>query len=129
VGAETPSPDELRNRYLAVGSDWHRRGAHAGPLKVTAAGATAVHLAQLVHSGSDVAAVALSRYYPHDAAAGLVIAAAAGCGVYPLGADGRPEESPRAVLPFLAELAGAPDRYGPPVLIALPVVAEALRSV
>jgi fructose-1,6-bisphosphatase/inositol monophosphatase family enzyme len=124
-----PAAGELAQRYIAVGSDWGRVGLASCPLKLSAPGATAVHLAYLVHPGSDVAAVSLSRYRPYDAAAGLVVAAAGGCEVYPVDTPaGRSQEEPAALLDFLLAGDRSPDRYGPPALVSPPAVAACLRQ-
>lgn len=125
--AEALSTTDLPSRYLAVGSDWHRLGAGAHPLKLSAPGATAVHLTQLVHPGSDVAATVLTRYRPYDAAGGLVVASAGGCELYLLD-RGTPRSAPLDLLQFLWAGDLTPDEYGPPVLVCRPAVAEALRQ-
>lgn len=116
----------LSTRYLAVGSDWHRLGAGAHPLKLSAPGATAVHLTQLVHPGSDVAATVLTRYRPYDAAGGVVVAVAGGCELYQL-KDGQPEAEPLDPLAFLRAGDLTPDQYGPAVLVCRAATAAALR--
>lgn len=127
AGAETLSGEQLRHCYLAVGSDWHRLGAGPHPFKLFAPGATAVHLTQLVHPGSDVAATLLSRYKPYDAAGGLVVAAAGGCELYRL-ADGVPELTPIDPLAFLHSGDLRPDQYGPTVLVCRAATADVLRA-
>jgi fructose-1,6-bisphosphatase/inositol monophosphatase family enzyme len=118
---------DLPSHYLAVGSDWHRLGAGAHPLKLSAPGATAVHLTQLVQPGSDVAATVLTRYRPYDAAGGLVVAASGGCQLYLL-EHGSPRSAPLDLLEFLRGGDLTPDKYGPPVLVCRPAVAAALRQ-
>lgn len=126
ASAEVLPPDALSSRYLAVGSDWHRLGTGAHPFKLSAPGATAVHLTQLVHPGSDVAATVLTRYRPYDAAGGLVVAVAGGCELYLL-EDGSPQSTPTPLLDLLRAGDLAPDQYGPPMLVCRPSVAAALR--
>jgi len=121
------SPQALRNGYLAAGSDWPRQKLDPGPLKLTAQGATAVHLALLAYPPADVAAAFLSRYYPHDAAAGLVIAVAAGCAVFPVDPAGRPSPA-LPVLDLLHTLAREPQRSGPPVLVAAECTQRSLEG-
>lgn len=129
VGAETGITEEdLCRRYVAVSSDWHSLSVSRCPLKLSAPGATAVHLTQLVHRGSDVVAAALTRYRSYDAAAGLIVAAAGGCRIYPLGEQtGVPMPAARALWPFLAEASAAPEAAGPRVIICTPEVAAAWR--
>jgi hypothetical protein len=127
VAAAPPiSTADLPNRYLAVGSDWHRLGTGGHPFKLSAPGATAVHLTQLVHPESDVAATLLSRYRPYDAAGGLVVAVAGGCELYLL-ESGRPEVSPLDPLAFLHRGDLHPTQHGPAVLVCRPAIADALR--
>ncbi len=120
--------DELRNRYLAVGSNWRTEWLPRCAMKLSAPGATAVHLVQLVQPGSDVAAATLTRYRPHDAAAGLVVAAAGGAEVFRLpeagGGPAGPAEEPLAVL---GELEAAPETWGPRLVVAAPGVSACLR--
>lgn len=123
---EELSSAELSTRYLAVGSDWHRLGVGAHPLKLSAPGATAVHLTQLVHPGSDVAATVLTRYRPYDAAGGVVVAVAGGCELYQL-KDGRPAAEPLDPLAFLRAGDLTPEQYGPAVLVCRTSTAAALR--
>jgi len=127
VVAELAAANELPNRYLAVGSDWHLLGTGPHPFKLSAPGATAVHLTQLVHPGSDVAATILTRYKPYDAAGGLVVAAAGGCELY-LMESGAPGLSPLDPLTFLRAGDLRPAHYGPAVLVCPPATAEALRQ-
>lgn len=126
VTAEPVSPTDLRRQYLAVGSDWHRLGAGGHPFKLSAPGATAVHLTQLVHPSSDVAATVLSRYKPYDAAGGIVVAAAGGCELYPM-EHGKPGPAPLDPLAFLRSGDLSPCQYGPAVLVCRPAIAHALR--
>jgi fructose-1,6-bisphosphatase/inositol monophosphatase family enzyme len=128
VRAEELTASDLPTRYTAVGSDWCARRPAELPMKLSAPGATAVHLTQLVHAGSDVAAVMLSRYKPYDAAAGIVIAAAGGCDLYAVDDRMRPLVSPTEPLRFLGEGDREPDRYGPPMLVCREAVARALRE-
>lgn len=123
VTAPPVPEDELAKRYLAVGSDWHRAPMDV-PLKLSAPGATAVHLSQLVHAGSDVAAVALSRYHSYDAAAGLAVACAGGCEIRTVTESGWSE--PRSPLDFLGELDRAPAAWGPRALVGHPGVLQLL---
>jgi fructose-1,6-bisphosphatase/inositol monophosphatase family enzyme len=114
---------DLRNRYIAVSSDWTSiasTGSVAWPLKLSAPGATAVHLTQLVHPGSDVIAAALTRYRAYDAAAGLAVAAAGGCAVYPLDGAGGLSQVPVDPLSFLQEADRQPDQFAPRVLVSTP---------
>lgn len=123
--AAPPVPEgELARRYLVVGSDWHRAPMDA-PLKLSAPGATAVHLTQLVHAQSDVAAVVLSRYRGYDAAAGLVVACAGGCEVRPADPQGG-WSGPVPPLEFLAGLDRSPGEWGPRALVGHPAVLAAL---
>lgn len=128
VSVEAATGTEWRNRYLAVGSDWHRLGSGPHPFKLSAPGATAVHLTQLVHPGSDVAATVLSRYKPYDAAGGLVVASAGGCELYRL-ESGTPQTQPLDPLEFLRAGDACPREFGPPVLVCPPATAAALRHV
>lgn len=126
VTAEPVSPTDLTSRYLAVGSDWHRLGAGGHPFKLSAPGATAVHLTQLVHPASDVAATVLTRYKPYDAAGGLVVAAAGGCELYPM-AHGKPAPGALDPIAFLHSGDLLPDQFGPAVLVCRPTTACVLR--
>jgi fructose-1,6-bisphosphatase/inositol monophosphatase family enzyme len=123
-----PQPgDELRNRYLGVSSNWQTTWLAHSSMKVSGLGATSIHLTQLVQPESDVAAVALTRYQAHDAAAGLAVAVAGGCAIYALeGPEGRPGHLLEP-LAFLQAAHDAPERRGEHVLVCLPAVAEALR--
>lgn len=126
---EAPAEATLPRHFLAVSSDWHRVAADDCPLKLTAPGATAVHLAHLVHPNSDLVATALTRYRSYDAAGGLVIAAAGGCEIYPLPTVGwRPHAKPVEPLVFLEELDRHPAIYAPRVLVARPEVASLLQG-
>jgi fructose-1,6-bisphosphatase/inositol monophosphatase family enzyme len=127
VEAEHLTPQDLRHRYVAVGSDWHRFRAAELPSKLSAPGATAVHLAQLVHPGSDVSAAILSRYRAYDAAGGIPVAVAGGCSLYDVDATGVPGTEPLDPLRFLAERDAAPAQLGPPTLVCRPAVAAAFR--
>ncbi|HTE21388.1 MAG TPA: inositol monophosphatase family protein, partial [Armatimonadota bacterium] len=120
---------DLAQRYLAVSSDWSGAHLRPSPMKLSAPGATAVHLTQLVHAGSDVAAAVLTRYKPYDAAGGLVIAAAGGCAIYPLHRHNRrPSRDPLEPLSFLLQLRELPDQWACPVLVCTPPVADLLRG-
>jgi fructose-1,6-bisphosphatase/inositol monophosphatase family enzyme len=121
-----PSAENLHNCYFAVGSDWDSTFLPRLEMKLSAPGATAVHLTRLVHPGSDYAAVCLSRYKPYDAAGGLVVAAAGGCRLYQP-ADSELPDEPTDPLGYLASLADAPAQNGPRTFIAHPEVAEMLR--
>ena len=126
VEAEHLRPEDLRHRYVAVGSDWHSLRATSLPSKLSAPGATAVHLAQLVHPGSDVSAAILSRYKAYDAAGGIPVAVAGGCALYHVEA-GVPGTEPLDPLRFLAERDATPTQLGPPTLVCRPDVAVAFR--
>jgi fructose-1,6-bisphosphatase/inositol monophosphatase family enzyme len=128
AAVETWSPGtDLGHRYLAVSSNWRSAWLGASPLKVSAPGATAVHLAQLVQPGSDVVAAALTRYQAHDAAGGLAVALAGGCALYRLEETaGRP--GPRLdPMAFLKAAYDAPEQAGERTLVCRPEVAAALR--
>lgn len=124
---EGAAPGQFKNRHLAVNSDWHRIAASPA-MKITALGATAVHLVQLVHPGSDVVAAAETRYYPHDAAGGLPVAVGGGCRVYAIDRAGRPAAEALDPLEFLHRLYLRPGDMGPHVLVAPPGVADFLRE-
>jgi fructose-1,6-bisphosphatase/inositol monophosphatase family enzyme len=127
VEAEALEPQDLATRYVAVGSDWHGlRTAHL-PMKLSAPGATAVHLTQLVHPLSDVGAAVLSRYRAYDAAGGIPVAIAGGCALYALDRQGLPGAEPLDPLRFLLEQDVAPGRMGPATLVCRPSVAAAFR--
>lgn len=126
VRAAPLTAEDLRRRYAAVGSDWAMRRVADIPMKITAPGAAAVHLAMLVNPASDVAAAYLSRYKPYDAAAGLVIAAAGGCSAYTLDEQAKPGELIDP-LQFIREGTDTPDAYSPFILACRPEVADALR--
>ncbi len=113
---------DLPFSYLAAGSDWHRAPLARCPMKLSAPGATAVHLTQLVQAGSDVAAVYLSRYRPYDAAGGLAVAAGGGASVYPVAAGGQPSAEPSETLRWLGELAQKPSVLAPRALVCTPEV-------
>lgn len=117
--------DQLPMRYLAVGSDWHGDGFRR-LCKITAPGATAAHLTQLARAGSDVVGAVLTRYYPYDAFGGLVIAAGAGAGVYRVGEGG--ELVRIEALQVLSQMNRKPGDHGPKLLVAHPVLAQALRE-
>ena len=118
--------EALANRYIAVSSDWRPDRLPRCPMKLSAPGATAVHLAQLVHPGSDVAAAALTRYRPHDAAAGLVVAVAGGGAIYRL--DSQPSApGPEPPLSFLLGIHENPEGYAPAALVCTPEVNKALK--
>jgi fructose-1,6-bisphosphatase/inositol monophosphatase family enzyme len=119
---------ELGKRYVTVGSDWRSDWLPGSPLKVSAVGATAVHLAQLVQPGSDVAAAALSRYRGYDAAAGLAVAAAGGCAVYALDTFAGVEPAPLGLFTFLAELDARPAERGPRLVVCTPAIAAVLAD-
>ena len=85
-----------------------------------------MHLTQLVHPASDLAAAALSRYKSYDAFGGLVIAAAGGCAIHLLEPDGRPAEGHTGLLDFLRSLDRTPGEFGPRVLVARPEVVSLL---
>jgi len=120
------SADDLRRRYAAVGSDWSLRRTADIPMKITAPGAAAIHLAMLVNPASDVAAAFLSRYKPYDASAGLVIAAAGGCSAYALDERAKPGAL-LDPLEFIRVGTETPDAYAPFILVCRAEVAEALR--
>lgn len=116
---------ELAHRYLVVNSDWHTEQVAGCPMKISAPGATAVHLTQLVHPAADVAAVLLSRYHPYDAAAGLAVALAGGCALFPV--TGMPERSePLDVFEVLTGWCGQESIYADRYLVASPEVASLL---
>jgi len=125
VCAASVAEADLKNSYLAVGSDWRSTWLPRSPLKLSAPGATAVHLTRLVQPGSDVVAAVLSRYYPYDAAAALVAAIAGGCELYGWSAEAASLQ-PLEPLRLLAELDARPDVHGPRVLVCAPGVAAAL---
>lgn len=120
------APEDLRRRYLAVSSNWQSAWLGNSAMKLSAPGATAVHLSQLVQPGSDVAAAALTRYRAHDVAAAVVVAAAGGCRIFGLD-EGLPgNEIP--VLEYLRRIYADPESDGPRVVVCTPGVAEALRA-
>jgi len=127
ASAERLTPEILPRRHLAVNSDWHAVRPGRLPMKLAAMGATAVHLVHLVHPGSDVAAAALTRYRPYDAAGALPVAVAGGCSVYLLDAHGRPAEQAEDPLAFLYAGSRRPGEPAPWALVATPEAAEALR--
>ena len=121
------SVKELRNRYVAASSDWRTDMLPGSPMKLTGPGAAAVHLVQLVHPGSDVAAVALTRYKPYDAAAALCVAVAGGSEVYSM-SPGPALRTRLDLLSFLAAGAAAPGEYAQPILVCTPEVAGLLAG-
>jgi fructose-1,6-bisphosphatase/inositol monophosphatase family enzyme len=125
--AELGAPAEIRNRYLAVNSNWRSDWLGELPLKLTAPGASSVNLTQLVQNGSDVAAVALTRYHAHDATAGLAVAVAGGCRLYALGEGPGGLGEPQDPLDFILQAHQAPEGDGKHVLACLPSVAQLLR--
>ncbi|MFN3648068.1 MAG: inositol monophosphatase family protein [Armatimonadota bacterium] len=124
-----PKLAPLENCYLGVSSNWRSTFLTGCSLKLSAAGATSIHLTQLLQPGSDVAAVALTRYRAYDVAGALVPAVAAGCAVYPLEMDrGGIASEPLDPLAYLAGGARQPEALGPPVLVCRPEVADRLRE-
>ncbi len=126
VAAETGlTRKTLSHRYLVVNSDWHSEQVPGCTMKVSAPGATAVHLTQLVQPAADVAAVLLSRYHPYDAAAGLAVALAGDCALFPVTAQ--PERSePLDLLEILTGWCGRESIYADRYLVATPEVAALL---
>ena len=127
VGAGV-TPENLRQRYLATESNWHAVSPTPLPLKLSAAGSTAVNLTRLVHPESDVAAVALTHYHAYDAAGALPAAAAGGARLYILDADARIMKDELDPLQFLHAGSQAPTDYGRFVMACSPRVAEMLRT-
>jgi hypothetical protein len=117
----------LARCYMAVGSDAHRSSLPRSELKLSAPGATSVHLTRLVHPESDVAATILSRYRGYDAAAAFTVAAAGGCEVHVQSADGGWENA-MDPLGFLALLSSNPAGWGPKALVGPPHVLRELRG-
>ena len=115
---------DLRNRYLAVNSDWQTSQVPGCPLKLYAPGATAVHLTQLVQPRSDVGAVFLSRYHPYDAAGGLVLAVAGGAKVRPALVEGKPRAADVEALDLLGSWCGREGEYVERYVVAAPEVLE-----
>lgn len=120
------TPENLRHRYLATESNWHAVSPRPLPLKLSAAGSTAVHLTRLIHPESDVAAVGLTHYHSYDAAGALPAAVAGGAGIYPLDAHARPATDELDPLGFLYAGSQAPKDLGPHVMVCAPEVAEML---
>ena len=119
-----PPPDEWPHRFLAVDSDGLMAAPRSRvPWKLTAPGASAVHLTQLIHPDTDVLAVRLSRYRPYDVAAGLVITGALGLGIYDVESDGLTAPVCHDLLPFLFAGDRAPNTRGPRMLVAGEAVA------
>jgi fructose-1,6-bisphosphatase/inositol monophosphatase family enzyme len=127
VTAPVHAPHELKNCYFAVGSDWDSSALPRFPMKLSAPGATAVHLTRLVHPDADYAAVSLSRYKPYDALGGVAVAAAGGCRVY-LAPDSKIPEVHTDILEYAGNLAADATHNGPRALITHPQVASALRG-
>lgn len=129
VRLETGPVDErgLTDRYLATESNWHALAPAPVPLKLSAAGSTAVNLTRLAQPGSDVAAVALTHYRPYDAAGALPVALGAGAAIYPLDRQCRPGPEALDPLQFLHAGTRVPAEEGPHVMVCSPGVAAALR--
>lgn len=127
VQAPEIEPERYGHHYLAVGSDWSRAPV-TGPFKLSAPGATAVHLTQLVHPDSDLAAAVLSRYKSYDAIGGLVIATAGGCEVHLVQEDGRPHADRAELLYFLQSLDRTPGEFGPRAAVGRPEILQVLRQ-
>jgi fructose-1,6-bisphosphatase/inositol monophosphatase family enzyme len=127
IGCAVANGAELSRCYMAVGSDAHRSPFSHTQMKLSAPGATSVHLTRLVHPDSDVAATILSRYHGYDAAAALIVAAAGGCEVHVQAADGGWEDA-MDPLRFLALLNADPAGWAPKALVGPPHVLRELRG-
>jgi fructose-1,6-bisphosphatase/inositol monophosphatase family enzyme len=128
VQVEAVAPAELPNRYLAVSSNWQSGWLSGGSLKLSAPGATSVHLTRLAQPGSDVAAAALTRYRAHDAAAGLAVALGGGAAIYRLD-EGKTRPGERLEpMAFLQDAYARPEAEGRRILVCHPGVAESLRG-
>lgn len=128
VHAPEIPPDRHGHHYLAVGSDWTKAALPRNPFKLSAPGATSIHLTQLVHPASDTAAVIISRYRSYDAAAALPIVAAGGCEIRPVGGNAKISSEPVPVLWFLAELDRTPTEPGPRALVARPDIVQVFMN-
>lgn len=109
-----------RKNYLVVNSDWRSELVPRWTGRITAPGATAVHLCLLVDPYSDATGVALTRYKPYDAAAGLVVAAAGGAAVRPIADGSETPLSTAGLLRLLHAYTAHPGEPGPDMIVGHP---------